>query len=305
MLRRRSRNPGRAGAAVGAAACCWLLACGDPPTRPEQEERILFASTRDNVGGEVYSMRPDGSGVVRLTTTEGGRFSTSPTWYDGHRRIAFLSNRGEVQETGAYTMASDGSDVRRVPAVLPAIPMSRPVPSPDGSRLAFTSGPDIWVIGMDGSGLTRLTDDLSVDRAPQWSPDGARIAFISRRTGSAQVWVMNADGTGVRRVTEIADAVFSYATWSPDGARLALVQGSFEGGIAVINADGTGYRLLTPVESFNLNPSWSPDGRRIAFSGIGPSAAPFDDEDIQIITADGSSFTRLGARGSDLAPSWR
>ena len=53
----------------------------------------------------------------------------------------------------------------------------------------------------DGSGQSRLTTSRAVDFAPAWSPDGSRIAFSSGRDGESEVHVMNANGSGVTRLT--------------------------------------------------------------------------------------------------------
>lgn len=70
----------------------------------------------------------------------------------------------------------------------------RPVWSPDGSTLAFSSkrngNMDLWLINADGTNLRRLTSHPAEDRYPAWSPDGKQIAFASDRAGSADIWVL-------------------------------------------------------------------------------------------------------------------
>jgi TolB protein len=80
-------------------------------------------------------------------------------------------------------------------------------------RIAFDNHDDVWTIQADGTDLTRLTHSPGHDFDPSWSPDGARIAFRSERSGEPEIWVMSADGTGQRRL-----AAGLSPAWSPDEA---------------------------------------------------------------------------------------
>ena len=109
-------------------------------------------------------------------------------------------------------------------------------------------------------------------QTPAWSPDGRRIAFLSRRDGDFDVYVMNADGSGQRRLTRGARLGTTAcgplcgtptSAWSPDG-RKVVFQSRHDGnlGLDVVNADGSGQRMLARNGDA---PAWSPDGRQIAF----------------------------------------
>lgn len=81
-----------------------------------------------------------------------------------------------------------------------------PAWSPDGSRIAFVSNDngsdDIWVVGPDGSELTRLTvNTWEWDKRPSWSPDSTRIVFWSNRTGRKQLWIMDAEGRNLQNIS--------------------------------------------------------------------------------------------------------
>ena len=60
---------------------------------------------------------------------------------------------------------------------------------------------EIFVMNVDGSGLTRLTNNPYTDCCPSWSPDGRRIAFDSYRGGQEDIYTINADGTGLMNLT--------------------------------------------------------------------------------------------------------
>lgn len=82
------------------------------------------------------------------------------------------------------------------------------------------AGPDIYVEKDDANDVVRLTDDVSYNTDPAWSPDGSRIAFASKRDGEFQIHVMNSDGTDVRQLTHISidngDPVVDAMTRRPD-----------------------------------------------------------------------------------------
>jgi Tol biopolymer transport system component len=114
--------------------------------------------------------------------------------------------------------------------------------SPDGTKIVFTSDPasdylgvplpgnpfnyptkEIFVINADGTGLTQLTFNDREERAPAWSPDSTRIAFVGRvgkRGGNTfELCVMNADGSNQVQLTD--NALFEGTmTWSPDGDKI-------------------------------------------------------------------------------------
>ncbi len=80
-----------------------------------------------------------------------------------------------------------------------------PVWSSDGKKFAFISkqngNAEIYVINMDGTGETRLTNNQADDLSPSWSPDGKKIAFVSNRDGNQEIYVMDADGSHLLRLT--------------------------------------------------------------------------------------------------------
>ncbi len=109
--------------------------------------------------------------------------------------------------------------------------ISDPQPSPDGRWIAFVASSldleanrrrtDIWVVGVDGRGLRRVTTDPASDFNPRWSPDGTGLFFLSTRSASSQVWRAGIDGGSVRQVTDLPLDVSNLAV-APDGAHLAF-----------------------------------------------------------------------------------
>ena len=204
--------------------------------------------------------------VTRITTV--ALRDEDPAWSPDGTEIAFSSER--TSDRDIYVMKANGSGQTRITNSAGAD--YSPAWSPDGRRIAFVSERDgnaeIYVMDSDGSNPVRLTSDFYPDNDPSWSPDGSRIAFYSGRDGGAGIWVMNADGSS--RVQLVANATDRHPAWSPDGKTIVFTRVSGkERDLFLIGADGTGLRQLTSHMLDAADPSWSRDGRMIAFSVTG------------------------------------
>ncbi len=116
-------------------------------------------------------------------------------------------------------------------------------------------------------GLTNLTNNLADDNVPAWSHDGSKIAFTSNRDGLGDIYVMNSDGSTVNRLT-FTSALESSSVWSADDSKIVFDSerdGNRE--IYIMNSDGSDQTRLTFNPTSDVGPvSFSPDGKRIAFS---------------------------------------
>ncbi len=145
------------------------------------------------------------------------------------------------------------------------------------------------------SQLRPLSADTGQQIDPAFSPDVARIAFVSNRDGNAEIYAMDADGSHVTRLTSDPQ-LDGHPVFTPDGQAI-LFQSQRTGGklqIFAMNADGTGVKQLTQ-DSVSLAPAVSPDGRTIAYVSLRNK-----NYDIWLMNRDGSNqrqFTR--------SPQWR
>ena len=305
---------------LAGAAALTLAACSgggpDRPVAPRDDNadirahavpgsKIAFSSDRDrpNVSTEIYVMNADGSGQHQLTETAGN--SNAPEWSPNGRYISFHSNRGGgVGESDIYIMNADGSGVFRLTNLyglgLGGSHMANW--SPDGRRVTFNSffqgglSPrEIYVIDIDGTGLTNLTNHPSDDTRPDWSPDGSTIAFMSNRSGNPEIYVMRADGSDGTQPTRLTFAPGPDAApaWSPNGRHIAF-QSNRDGNteIYVMNADGSDPVRLTFFPGADAKPAWSPDGRRIAFHRTVPNGATSNSQ-VFTMNADGSDVKQI------------
>jgi TolB protein len=149
---------------------------GAMPAWSPRGDTIAFGSFI-NTDPEIHTMNPDGSN--RRWLTNNYSWDVLADWSPDGRRILFVSNRDE-HEPGSpgtyelYTMAPDGTDVRRI-TYDHEIDHSA-VWSPDGRKIVFPSEPrfgpqiDLYVMNADGTGRRRLTRSRAQERDPDWAP---------------------------------------------------------------------------------------------------------------------------------------
>jgi dipeptidyl aminopeptidase/acylaminoacyl peptidase len=148
---------------------------------------------------------------------------------------------------------------------------TEPAIAPDGSRVAYTFTPrvdlnrsEIRVAEVETGSVRALTGTPEMhDREAAWSPDGARIAYASERSGWYELHLVGADGTGDRQLT--ADgADFSEYDWHPDGTRIAACRGRngrFE--LVVVDAESGVVELVARGGSWGA-PNWTSTGAIVA-----------------------------------------
>ena len=199
----------------------------------------------------------------------------------------------------------------------------------------------IWLVAVDGAAQPRrLTRGKKQDVAPRWSPDGSRLAFASNRDSKAkQLYVLPVEGGEPLQLTELNEDV-TEVVWSPDGTRIVFSArvrdpayeeederkrrprrferlqyklddegwiGDRRRHLFVVPADGSAPPVqLTDGDFEDAAPSWSPDGRRIAFASARQEHWDTEVErDIFVVDADGGEPERLtGGDSRYEAPAW-
>jgi TolB protein len=258
-----------------------------------------LAGTIENRGvKEIYIADYDGENQRRVTTQRS--LNINSTWSPDGRSIAYTSYRrgppsifvsniyqGTLEEP---TKNANGQ------AFLPAW-------SPDGTRIAFTSTRDgnaeIYVVNRDGSGVRRLTNSTSIDSTPTWSPTGTQIAFTSDRTGTPQIYIVGADGLGLRQLTH--ESYADRPTWSPAPFNeIAYTARTGPGNDVKVIELATGQvRQLTFGEGTNESPSFSANGRHIAFMSTRSGKSQ-----IFTISKDGRDLRQITRAGNNFQPDW-
>jgi TolB protein len=182
-------------------------------------------------------------------------------------RIYFISTRTRNDEL--WAMDWDGNNQKQLTNLKSLTIM--PTVSADGTRAAFTTyakvTPRIMVINTEtGRALPFYNQDASLNTTPSFTPDGKQIYYSSSAAGQPQIFAANIDGQGFRRITH-RDAICVEPKVNPKNPNLVLfVSGPGAQQIYRMNADGADVQRVTNGEGEASNPSWSPDGQRMAFS---------------------------------------
>jgi Tol biopolymer transport system component len=185
-----------------------------------------------------------------------------------------------------------------------------------GSQAGHPEADGVYTVGIDGTGLTRLTTSPYHDTVGTagecgggqgrgvYAPDGSQIVFIEQRCGTgpdpssdetAAIWRIDSDGSDLTQIVphgQVRSHPGSQLSWSSDGS--LVVFGSQEGVLYVVRPDGTGLAEV-PLEGgwdgrIARGPEWSPDGTRIAFAMYADSAGT---QDLYTVAPDGSGLTRI------------
>lgn len=279
---------------------------------------------------EIFLLNSDGSDMERLTNNT--YLDTLPAWSPDGESLAFISDPGrsargrphsrkprelEWEPRTQLTIHEVATGLSReigLPEGL-AVFTARLEWSPSGDRIAFvalegegdtlyySTAPDpnkepwnraVYMVGADGTGLTRVSDARSV---PTWSPDGEAIAVVVPEGDVEEaLYIFAADGSNLvkgkydvshfNRYTRIRDNWYGNISWSPDGSRIlfewvgervsvdSVVTAGAEAGVAggararSLAGSGAGSILASPLNTVVASRpeyAWSPDGTQVVY----------------------------------------
>lgn len=265
--------------------------------------RIVFASHQSDPDPEdaveimdVYTMRPDGSDVRKLTDSLG--YSGAASWSPDGSWIVYSADRADYPGAqGIYIIPSDGSAPPRRITSLPSSSFWQELArfSPDGSQIVFTEyrgghvlrnhrdgnlvgeQSALFTVRPDGSGLRQITAWGIHASDADWSPDGKRLVFGAQPThigNIGDVMISDADGGHLRDLTQDhgftgccnANAVWYEESinpaWSPDGSKVIFLyarytaEDGFVAGLKTMNPDGSGRAFIGSDPVEGHQPDW-------------------------------------------------
>ena len=290
----------------------FKLANGSPYEPSWSPDGAKLAFTR-SVNGDhhFFVIGADGSNEQQLTST-GVTSRDRPTWSPDGSRIAYAAEPEVTSEYG-YQSSIFVMDLETSAhtEVVSGAADYYPAWSPDGSAIAFLRFDEdryfqVFAVDPDGTNRRQLTNERNVPDERQrsvremvWSPDSSKIGYIAQadRGTSSHVFVIDADGTDRTKFTD--DGFDSGLDWSP-GSRLVYVSDP-DVEIFVADPDGTSVKQLTHNDHDDVDPVWSPDGSRLAYT-----ATLGEDRTVLFaIKADGTNDRKLtNNQANSTQPAW-
>jgi Tol biopolymer transport system component/DNA-binding winged helix-turn-helix (wHTH) protein len=247
-----------------------ILGDTSPSFSPDGATVAFSRNISDGVG-DIYRVAVSGGEPERLTFDN--RDTIGLDWSSDGRSILFSSSRAGIYSL--WRVPAAGGD----PVWLAGggTKMKHPSSARAKNVVAYenwTYEVNLWRFPL-GSGDTsplgagrRLTE--TVDQwnfEPHISPDGARIAFVSTRSGNEEIWVEKAGGEAPARLTSFDGARIETPRWSPDGKRLALsARRNARADLYAVEVSGGSPERLTSETTDSVAPSWSRDGTAIYFA---------------------------------------
>ena len=216
----------------------------------------------------------------------------------GQTKIAYKAQPSGYGAGEIYVADFDGYNAQRITTDNAIV--AKPAWVPGKLALYYTSyaldNPDIFYHSLTTGQRRKVAAYSGLNTSAAVSPDGAKIAMVLSKSGSANIWVCNADGTDVKQISHGDED--SSPTWSPDGSWICFATKHNERRrLAKVPSGGGTVQYVSTTGAANpTEPDWSPDGKWIAFT------SQMGDFNICVVPADGSLPPALLVGGQN--PSW-
>lgn len=279
-----------------------LSGCLPPAAAPLPPEDLEPALTQETMGRSGADRDPE-------LSKEGTLLFYASTSHEESFSL-YVKRVGSNTATRITTLSGD----QRFPRVSPTQPR----------RLAFCSNlRGRWELVLIDDylghpGKTEVLSEPGTDNLhPSWSPDGRKIVYCSSRSFDSGQWTLRVRDLESGKTTVLEDVDGLLPEWSPVGNRIVFQRmkrrDDWLSSLWTLELEGGEARRLTSIFSSDdwaaINPTWSPDGRRVAFATVGKSrarAGVLDEaDDVWVVGAEGLNPTRLtSSPASDGMPRW-
>lgn len=283
---------------------------------------LSYSDMKENESiNEIWIVSSAGGTPRRFTS---GKNDRAPQWSPDSQSVAFLASRG-AGEAQIYVIPVNGGESEKLTDSKTTIGAFRW--APDSRRIAYVAQvsltpaeearqkdkndaqvadanfrfSSVWVIDVTSKLAREISKGNFVSSDPQWSPDGKRIAFVSRPTPKADdgevsdIYIAPLDGSTAPRKLYDNAGPDSAPRWSPDGKLIAFSTRPASKGLlgferlSVIPVDGGAPRSIAPKHDSEVsNVAWSPDSSKMYFlSGVRTTSQIFS------VAAQGGDATQL------------
>lgn len=285
----------------------------DDPADPKPQTLNVFGEMTGARPDKKFRGRLDGAFQQHTFCDEG--YDTDASVDPTGKWIVFASTR-HGEHPRLYLQRVDGQSVTQLTGE--NADDAYPTFSPDGKSIAFCSTRtgtwQVYVMDTDGRNVTQVTAGPGHCVRPSFSPDGTRLVYgsLGGRSGQWELWVANL-ATGEKKMV----AYGLFPSWSPDKTvdRIAFQRARQRGSRwfslwTLDLIDGEARRVTEVVASTNsaiVAPTWSPDGRKLAFATVvNPDAKGHSgQQDVWTVNADGTNRQRLtDGTGVNMGPAW-
>ena len=273
---------------------------------------LAFISPRVADRNQVFAIRPDGGEAVQLTKSETAISSFS--WSRDGKTLAFTApdapteaQKSRKEHLGDYEVVRrdyqhvhlwtlDVEEALRAPEAGRQRTKGKDFSvtsfswAPDDRTIAFsaTVNPDlingatadIYVLSIADDRVKKIVDQPGPDNAPQWSPDGREIAFVSAMGRdrffalTPRIAIVAADGGTPRSLSETFDEMPSVVDWTPAGLYFTALQKTASHLFRLDPATGAVARVSAPDDLMGGSFTLSADGRRVAYTAGSPRSLP-------------------------------
>lgn len=270
---------------VGGWTLAWLISPARPP-------RVLATTqlTRDGMpkfnvvtdGSRLYIGEGGPTGRITQVSVNGGETSPIPTPFTNavlldissdHTKLVILSRVATEAKTPLWSLPLPSGAPRHLADVVSADSPGGATWSPDGQRLVFVTGSDIYEANADGTSPNKLVTISGSPFAPRFSPDGRRIRFTVRQSGTDSLWEIRDNGSNLHAVLRPGQGPASACCggWSGDGRYFFLINQNASGSNVWVMREPAGlfrWRSSVPLElttgPLAIN-AWtvSPDGKKL------------------------------------------
>jgi Tol biopolymer transport system component len=253
---------------------------------------VAFVRLVAEGNADLYVVSASGGTVRQLTFDKA--YILGVAWSADGKDLIFSSHRGGSQSL--WFVPTVGAVPQRLPlggaiATYPAI-------SRQGNRLTYTQGhiqPNLWIIDLAGSHVQAkpFLSSATYNNAPRFSPDGQKIAFVSRRSGDNEIWTCAPPDCAEPQQLTFLNSLSGTPRWSPDGKYISFEsRPKGHSQIFVVHAEGGKPRPITEGTAEDKVSSWSSDGKFIYFSSNRSGAS-----EIWKISADGGRASQVTRHG--------